>query len=638
MGTRYESGTCEPFRAWNRLEPRTRKREFDQSIRAEVHDPLWMLARQWQFGEFRGEDTGSAIFAKIQIEHTRINQFQAGNHPDEIVKFDLDIPFEKVVESIDFEIGFKGRVRAGKHFMKLLHHYLKSVTAYDAQQYQEILSELYPIQKPEWNESDSDELKVQKAKLLANNGLIQFLSQFAGTTPDGLQLYKNLKTRQADTVAGMEQNSGHRAQLLLCIANFISWFEDCFDAVPKNQHSSWNHQQLEYQFACSLPEKDAEPSLLVVDGYASGNLDWYSFDIEKRKNRYTALTNATTNEDDIKTETLSFIPTEASFAGMPNNRWWEFEDGKVDLGNISADTTDIAKSVVAEYALIYGNNWFVVPYTLPVGSLSKINGLLVTDVFGQKTFVEAAAQGETDDWASWGLFNLSVKKHSGTLPEPCDTRLFLPPSLVKLQESDAVEEVLMLRDEMANMVWGIETMVNNLLNRGTDGHALANENRKRLHGEDEPPLEAAEEAFLKYMLSNEVPENWIPFIPTHVGPDNRAIHLQRASMPRKTDSGYLSIRPRTEVLRFGFRDNLAHEVGPHINVQTDKQLAPYFVNEEEVPRAGAKISGTLQRTRWMNGKIINWYGYKKQLGKGEGSSGLQFDKVALLKKNKEKKA
>jgi hypothetical protein len=194
----------------------------------------------------------------------------------------------------------------------------------------------------------------------------------------------------------------------------------------------------------------------------------------------------------------------------------------------------------------------------------------------------------------------------------------------------------MLRDEMANMVWGIEKMVNNLLNRGTDAHALANENRKLLHGDVEPPMEAAAEALLKYTLSNEVPENWIPFIAVHVGLDNRAIQLQRASMPRKLGTDYLSIRPRTEILRFGFEENSLN-ASPYLNAMADIQLSSYFLNEEEVPRAGAKISGSLQRTRWMNGKIINWYGYKKQLGRGEGSSGLQFDKMVLLKKNKQNK-
>src|SRR5690606_12764539 len=146
----------------------------------------------------------------------------------------------------------------------------------------------------------------------------------------------------------------------------------------------------------------------------------------------------------------------------------------------------------------------------------------------------------------------------------CDTRLFLPPAIMKLHESEPVEEVLLLRDEMANMVWGIETVVNSLLDRGTDGHSLANERRKILHGEAEPPLDAAEEAFLKYALSNEVPENWIPFIPVHVGLDNRAVQLQRASMPRKIGDVFLSIRPGTDLLRFGFENEAHKELAPYI--------------------------------------------------------------------------
>ena len=30
----------------------------DRALRAEVRDPLWMLTRQWQMGEFQGDDAG----------------------------------------------------------------------------------------------------------------------------------------------------------------------------------------------------------------------------------------------------------------------------------------------------------------------------------------------------------------------------------------------------------------------------------------------------------------------------------------------------------------------------------------------------------------------------------------------------
>ena len=38
-----------------------------------------------------------------------------------------------------------------------------------------------------------------------------------------------------------------------------------------------------------------------------------------------------------------------------------------------------------EYASSYGNDWFVVPLTLPVGSLTRVDSLVVTDTFGVRS-------------------------------------------------------------------------------------------------------------------------------------------------------------------------------------------------------------------------------------------------------------
>ena len=43
---------------WTRLETRQRTDDLDVSLAARVHDPLWLLARQWQLGELRGHDAG----------------------------------------------------------------------------------------------------------------------------------------------------------------------------------------------------------------------------------------------------------------------------------------------------------------------------------------------------------------------------------------------------------------------------------------------------------------------------------------------------------------------------------------------------------------------------------------------------
>ena len=43
-----------------RLESRTRHEDLTDALRFRVHDPLWMLSRQWQLGEFKGNNAGSS--------------------------------------------------------------------------------------------------------------------------------------------------------------------------------------------------------------------------------------------------------------------------------------------------------------------------------------------------------------------------------------------------------------------------------------------------------------------------------------------------------------------------------------------------------------------------------------------------
>ena len=50
---------------WNRLEGRPRTADIARALRAEVHDALWMLAKQQQLGEFRADDAGSPVTAKL---------------------------------------------------------------------------------------------------------------------------------------------------------------------------------------------------------------------------------------------------------------------------------------------------------------------------------------------------------------------------------------------------------------------------------------------------------------------------------------------------------------------------------------------------------------------------------------------
>jgi hypothetical protein len=52
---------------------------------------------------------------------------------------------------------------------------------------------------------------------------------------------------------------------------------------------------------------------------------------------------------------------------------------------------------------------------------------------------------------------------------------------------------------------------------------------------------------------------------------------------------------------------------------------PYRIREEEIPREGLTVSRVMCRARGCDGKTYLWIGRRKQIGRGEGSSGLRFD-------------
>jgi hypothetical protein len=97
-----------------------------------------------------------------------------------------------------------------------------------------------------------------------------------------------------------------------------------------------------------------------------------------------------------------------------------------------------------------------------------------------------------------------------------------------------------------------------------------------------------------------------PHAGVHVPGDNRAVQLQRAAMPSAVDTG--PVRPRTTLLREG--------------LDADQ---PYFVNEEEVPRVGTRLTLAYNRTRWRGGRPVVWLSIRRGSGRGERSSGLAFD-------------
>jgi hypothetical protein len=53
----------------------------------------------------------------------------------------------------------------------------------------------------------------------------------------------------------------------------------------------------------------------------------------------------------VRSSTRSLIPGRVEFRGMPNHRWWDFENGQIDFGghtNLPASDRNIATTVAAQ--------------------------------------------------------------------------------------------------------------------------------------------------------------------------------------------------------------------------------------------------------------------------------------------------
>ncbi|HZY10709.1 MAG TPA: hypothetical protein VFF29_06100, partial [Bacteroidota bacterium] len=370
--------------------------------------------------------------------------------------------------------------------------------------------------------------------------------------------------------------------------------------------NAWLPDRLEYQF--DLKSKtDKEEIELKAEEYYSGELEWYDFNIQRHKGEGGAVPVLTVD---------SLIPTHLKFQGMPDNRWWKFEDSKTSFGNIQPNTTDISKLILMEFGLVMANDWFLIPLKMPVATLSRVAGLTVTNNFGDSYWIESAEHSNELN-PEWSMFKM--------LSTAYDETLYLAPTVLKIQEGETLEEVMMIKDEMANMVWGIEKYVSNALGEKVHGAECALQTRAYhesfIDKNALPPIPYSSN--ISFNAMTDVPENWIPFLPVHRSGHNRKTQLQRGSMLRILEGDIqtpVKIKPLTSILREG------------LDAQPD--ALPYYLHQEEVPRSGIKVSQAFQRTRWVNGEVIVWLGMKKKTGKGEGSSGLAFDQIKVIKKHK----
>ena len=540
---------------WNRIEPRCRAQDLRAGLEARVFDPLWLLARQWQIGEFAGRDAGSPIAVEVTTTTHSFDRYAPGIGTGQT--YDPRMPLEVLVEREAIRPGqaandLRQAAEAGLHFARLLAvaglSHLRG--AYLAQ---------YPLSAP----------------VGASSG---FGALIAGRVIDGVALHAAVMANPTTLPAKPALADADRPLVVPVMHTWLAWYGSL---VSEPSHEpTWSQERMEYNFAIGAP---GETGSFVAREYDGGSIEWHTFD--------KATAPLTGGSAQPLTTTRRALPSPVSFRGMPARRYWELEDGSVDIGALTAGPEDLGRLLLREFALVYGTDWFLIPLRVPVGSVTNIDAFKVADTFGQVTVVPhyAAADGPG---GRWRMFALSADESSAdAAPDP---RLLILPSAVGILDSEAVEEVLLLRDELANMVWGVERSA-----LGPEGVPIDRALAWRTSAPALPPPAAAGVPY--YRLGSAVPDYWIPFLPVLVNgppPENApSLRFRRGRLPT-TPSAPLGAFLRTPGLT----------------------LFP-----EEVPREGVHLERKDRYARGRDGSTYVWRAWSKSTGRGEGRSGLGFD-------------
>ena len=317
--------------------------------------------------------------------------------------------------------------------------------------------------------------------------------------------------------------------------------------------------------------------------------------------------------------TRQVLPTEVQFPGAPAARWWEFEDRRVDFGQVTGAPSDWGRMLLQEFMFLYQNDWFSVPFSVPVGSVSAIESVLVTDVFGRTYRVQPAGAGQLkethdetiyidNDYNRWRLFGQTDVVHTGPAAAP---RLYVPATAQNSLQSRPSEQVSFRREEATNLVWAVESIVPDGFAGGLDGATAAAQLTQALTGlAPAVVLDSAvtDVTAYTYQLTSTVPENWFPFV--SLAADARGpLALEQGALARPLP-GFTNtvVAPRTALLQL------------HAGV-------PYRLFEHELPPAGMRVEGLCYRARWYGGRTVSWFGRRRGVAQVSGSSGLVFDQL-----------
>lgn len=572
-----------------RFTPVLRSPDIEDGLAARLADPLWMLARQWQLGEFRGDDAGSLVSLSFTADahmptwwRPEPDADQPAAQPWQVWTVD-DGPLQATIdaEADDGTALLRLRIDGGAAARRAL--CAAGLAAVAAR---------LPSPAP-WSSDAIEAAGPLNALAMASTADPGLLDAFIAPWSDPTV------PMPASAIAALGVAAADVESAAAALRGWQTWWRARSAGVPAGHDSgpvdpsAWDASRLEYRG--SLAFASAPGVRLVIDRHPGGPVDWYSADITTAQP--TDLTTAPAPPAALtqpQPVSAPAIPQPARLPGMPSLRFWEYEDAEVDFGNIDAEPADLARLLLVDYTTVYDHNWYYAPIRIPVGALVEVSDttpVTVVDSFGITETLGPLAERPDTNTVMFTPTGLPATG-TGAAPETAwSTRWFwFAPRLAATLDSDPIEQVTLRRDEAANLGWAIIEAVST-----PDGRVST-----------EPtvwPARPPTAAMPFYTMESPLPDTWRALIPT---PITYADELEGA---------YLLVLTQ-----------------PAPGTGTDAPPAgrllaatPWEIHEEELGDAGLTLIRTRSVGRWYGGRVFTWTGRTVQPSNGEADSGLTWD-------------
>jgi hypothetical protein len=555
---------------WSRLEGTSVDAALTEGAEARIADPLWSIGRQWQVGELTGDDAASPVLVECEIRFTPITRFQPGppgGGGPAVPRGMLGVPIETAVEREGVRDGPASARLSAEAGLQLLRT-LDRAGAPPAARTE--LRARFPIALPPDDGLDPhgrEELELLAAGSFDAAALAADLDAGAPTGIDALE----------------------RGRPRAVLQTWLAWYAGQF-SEPADGSGSWEPRRMEYRFAMSACPAAGQEVVLEAGEYPGGRLEWDAFDVGGGRPPLGAPPEA-------HTRSLRTLASPARVAGQAASRWWQVEDGDVWLGDLSTGALDLTRAALAAFEMSFADDWFVIPCRLPAGIIARVERLEVRDTFGDRHRIRSCAELDGPGRV-WRFFELSGDRSADAAKT--DDReapwLLLPPTLAGVVESRPVEEVLFLRDELANLGWAAELSVESAAGRPIDREAIARAQR-------EPPPVPAADAW-GYRLATTVLSNQVPLVPVR---RDGELFLQRGRLATAADGGDV-------------------ETSGALGIVLEPGRA-LLIEDGEVPATGMRVTRTWQMARAADGGVVCWMGRRKTSAPPRGAPGLVFDEV-----------